>query len=76
MDGISPNRGESFANLETNGADFRTMSENIIKTCAPEATQDDRLYGQTRIFMSQKFNNELDNKLEVAQKFKKDAIEV
>jgi len=76
LDGLSPNRGESFLKLEADGADFRTMAENVIKTQFPDAKMTEVLYGNSIIFMSSDFEVAMNKKLRVVQKEKTDAIEV
>jgi len=76
LDGLSSNRGESYFQLESMEADFKTMTENVVKTCCPEVTNEERLYGTNKIFMSQEFFNIIQTKLEHIQRDKRNALDV
>lgn len=76
LDGLSSNRGDSFLKLGEEGADFRIMAENVIKTQFPDAQMTDVLYGNSMCFMSSTFEIEMNKKLRAVQKEKREALAV
>ena len=74
IDGKSEQRGESYLKLVEMGADFKTMTENVITSCFETTGEKDMMYGKTRIFMSQEFYDELVHKLDVVQREKINSI--
>lgn len=74
LDAKSANRGESYAKLVEMEADFKEMTGNVIDTCFDTRNPDCVCFGNTRIFMSQEFYDELGHKLEVIQREKLESI--
>lgn len=71
---MSENGAKSFLALVEQNADFKALATALAKECGVEHTEQDLLYGNTRIFLNERFKVSLDQYLTVKQKQKRDAL--
>lgn len=67
---FSENGSVSFRELVSKGADFLGLTRSLLDNCGIPMTDEDLLYGKTRIFLNEKFKIELDKELIKIQKNK------
>jgi myosin-5 len=73
---MGENGAKNFRTLSEEGADFKKLSKELIQFCDIPHSENDLLYGTTKIFLNETFKIQLDKALVAKQKTKKQALEI
>ena len=71
---MGENGAKNFKTLVKEGVNFKSLAKTLVGNCEVKHTDNDLLYGKTRIFLNEKFKHELDEMLMIKQEKKKDAL--
>lgn len=75
LDDYSPEKNTNFLKLKEQNPNWKTLTQNTIKSVEATPANHDVLFGNKRIFMSNPFTTKLEEKLEEKQKVKRQAID-
>lgn len=76
LDNFSAERNTSYLKLKEQKPNWKSLAQNTVKSVVDPAREQDVLWGSTKIFMSNQFVTQLEEKLEEKQKIKRKAIDV